>query len=602
MMAGMRTALAALATAIVAAAAAAGQGRLDTWRRDARGTVTGAPDAGRAVPVGSLQKPFVAEAWAAAHPGTPAPRFRCDGRSCWRPSGHGALGLARATSVSCNAAFLALAADTPPAILRSTLEAEGFVIDGEMTPEAAIGMGDAVVIPPGRLLESYVRLTRTPWVAGDALRREVLAGLRQAAHDGTARGLARRGVWAKTGTVEDPDRRGLATIGWTLAVDDSGAAVLARLQPGTGRQAAEALGRKVDDRTMPAPHSGPARRIRVLLFEAIRPRSVRAENRSPMPAARARGPVRPGDAVWLSAGDRLGESLWRLALPDRPFDRTVKAALFAEAGRDGRLQVVAEMDAREYVSGMIAAEMPDGSRARRVELGAAALRFSAAGPRHPRADLCDTTHCAWFIGRGPRVRWPSPRRPVAESEPVRALGDEEWTAILAAARQPGLAHWTAHCGGQPLSEHAVWGRGDRHAPACPLHAGAPPPSWTRFWSDDALRQAFGARVTRVRATVEDGVRRLLVESGGTTRRLLYDDAHRALAAVLGWDALPSPPESVTRVAAGFRADGVGAGHRVGLCLGGGGARSAAARGVGRDGEYQALDLGHGRPRGLRGAE
>jgi hypothetical protein len=75
--------------------------------------------------VGSLQKPFVAEAWARAHPGMPSPRFRCDGRSCWRPSGTAVLGLARATAVSCNAAFLALAAETPPAILRSTLERRG---------------------------------------------------------------------------------------------------------------------------------------------------------------------------------------------------------------------------------------------------------------------------------------------------------------------------------------------------------------------------------------------------------------------------------------------------------------------------------------------
>jgi hypothetical protein len=304
----------------------------------------------------------------------------------------------------------------------------------------------------------------------------------------------------------------------------------------------------------------------------------------------------------LNAGERLGESLWRLALPDRPLDRTVKAALTPEASRDGRLEVVAEMEARDYVSGMIAGELPDGSRARRVELGAAALRLRAVGPRHAHADFCDTTHCAWFIGRGPRLRWPSPRQPVVESAPVRALEDEEWTAIVAAARQPGPVHWTAHCGGQPLSEYAVWGRGDRRAPPCPLHAGAPPAPWTRFWPDDALQQAFGARVTRIDATVEDGVHRLLVESGGTTRRLLYDDAHRALASVLGWDALPSPPDRVTRAAAGFRAEGVGSGHRVGLCLDGGAARSAAAGSVGRDGDDQALDLGHHRAPGLRGTE
>jgi hypothetical protein len=456
------------------------------------------------------------------------------------------------------------------------------VVGGEMTAEAAIGLGDTIVIAPDRLLQAYARLTRTPWMAGDALRREVLAGLRQAAQDGTARGLGRRGFWAKTGTVEDPDRPGLATIGWTLAVDDSGASILARLRPGTGRQAAVALGRLLERPSVSADDSAAAGRVRVLLFEAIRPRSVRATNRGSLPAARSGGSVRPGETAWLRAGERLGESLWRLSLPDRALDRTVKAALSAETGRDGRLDVVAEMDAREYVSGMIAAELPDGSRAQRVDLGAAALRLRARGPRHPRANFCDTTHCAWFIGRGPRLRWLAPRQAALEDGPLRPVDDEEWARIVEAARRPGPIHWTSHCGGRPLSEYEVWGRGDRGAPACPLHGGALSTPWIRLWPDDAVERAFGGRVMRMEVTLEDGVHRLLVESGGTTRRLLYDEAHRALASVLGWDALPSPPDRVTRTAAGFRAEGVGAGHRVGLCLGGGSVERSARSGGGGD--------------------
>jgi hypothetical protein len=46
----------------------------------------------------------------------------------------------------------------------------------------------------------------------------------------------------------------------------------------------------------------------------------------------------------------------------------------------------------------------------------------------------------------------------------------------------------------------------------------------------------------------------------------YDDAHRRLAARLGWDSMPAPASRVTRTAAGFTAEGVGFGHRVGLCL------------------------------------
>ena len=553
---GIRVLLSVLATGLAvgaAVAAVAPEPQLMTWRRDVHGVVSGGAGSDLAVPVGSLLKPFVAQAWAAAHPGRPTPRWHCDGRGCWRRSGHGTVGLVRATALSCNAAFLALAADTPPAVLRSTFEAEGFVVAGAVTPQAAVGLEDGVAVAPASLLAAYARLTRRPWTAGETVRLEILAGLRQAAQDGTARGVGRSGVWAKTGTVEDPDRRGLSTIGWTVAVDDSGSAVLARLRPGTGREAAAALGRLAGAGILGAARTDEGDRVRVLLFTALRPRSVRATNGE------------TGETVWLSPGQPRAEGVWRLSLPGT-LERAVKAALTAERGPDGSLQVIAEMDAREYVSGMIAAELPDGSRSQRIDLGAAALRLRARGPRHAGAHFCDTTHCATFIGRGPMVRWPSPHRAVMLDRAPRPVDDEEWARMVGAARRPGPVYWTSHCGGHPLSEYAVWGRGDRQAPACPLHAGAPARPWTRFWSDEALARALGARVDRAFVSVEDTVQGLTVESGGRTRRLLYDEAHRALASVLGWDALPSPPDRIVRAPGGFRAFGVGAGHRVGLCL------------------------------------
>ena len=51
-----------------------------------------------------------------------------------------------------------------------------------------------------------------------------------------------------------------------------------------------------------------------------------------------------------------------------------------------------------------------------------------------------------------------------------------------------------------------------------------------------------------------------------SRVLRYDEAHRLLAEVLGWDALPSPASRLRPVAEGYEVEGVGSGHRVGLCL------------------------------------
>ena len=172
------------------------------------------------------------------------------------------------------------------------------------------------------------------------------------------------------------------------------------------------------------------------------------------------------------------------------------------------------------------------------------------------------------------------------------------------SRRPGPLYWTSHCGGHPLSAWAGWGSGDRTAASCPLHRAGTSRPWSRSWPDDALARAFGGRVTRIEVAAEDGVLRLLVETPGQTRRLLYDDAHRALAAVLGWDALPSPPDRVTRAGAGYRAEGVGSGHRVGLCLGGGADErpTRSARREGTDRYDHPLELADDRGLGFRGTE
>jgi hypothetical protein len=249
---------------------------------------------------------------------------------------------------------------------------------------------------------------------------------------------------------------------------------------------------------------------------------------------------------------------------------------------------------------MIAGEMPDGSRARRVELVAAALRLRAMGCDTPTADFCDTTHCAWFIGRGLASAGLARGSPWSRARPC-VPRDEEWDGQSSPPRGDRPGPLDAHCGGQAALRVRRVGRGDRRAPACPLHAGAPPPPWTRFWPDDALQRAFGARVTRIDTTVEDGVHRLLVASGGTTRRLLYDDAHRALASVLGWDAVPSPPGRVTARPPGSAPRASAQGTASALCLNGGAARSAAARARGATATISAGSRPPPRP-GLRGTE
>jgi stage II sporulation protein D len=550
------------------------------WLEDGRLRTKGAAS-DRPLPVGSLMKPFVVKAWARAHPGEAPPRHRCEGGvSCWRPSGHGDLGLAGALAVSCNAYFRALAADTPARDLAAALVDEGFTLRASPSPEAAIGLdgADGPLVRPRALLEAYVRLTREPWPVGEDVRTQVLAGLRDSATRGTARGLGRRGYWAKTGTVPALDGVPLRTSGWALAVDDAGSPVLGLLARGTGREAATALGSALarEDRMVAplGPEASAVDVVRVALLGALSPRAIVVRNVGAAPVAGSRGYVGPGGQLALLPKDRLADGSWEIEVPRYGFRRRVRGGLACTAAPNGTLRLVLSTPRDEYVAGVLAAELDRPDPETRVALGAAVLRFLDDGPRHADATVCDQTHCAWFVGRGPRLLWPAPDR----AEPVRldtrqaaddagGLAPELWSRIQDLARMPGPARWTAHCGGAPLSAHAVWGNGDRRIWSCPRHQGRPGPVWRRRWSADALARAFGGPVSAVEVAGRDGVWQLRVSTPAGSRDLGFDDAHRALARVSGWDSLPSPALRVVRAGADFEAEGVGSGHRVGLCLG-----------------------------------
>lgn len=537
-----------------------------------------------ALPVGSLQKPFVAKAWAETHAGRLPPRLACaGGPSCWLPAGHGTSDLVRALAVSCNAYFVQLAGDTPPGDLTRVLREEGFRVEGDVKPAGAIGLADGppATITPEALLRAYARLVSRPWASGENVRTLVLRGLREAARHGTAQGLARRGVWAKTGTVAALDGAPLQTSGWALALDDAGRGLLALLPRGTGREAARAAaGLFEGGASTPAARPGePPEVVRVRLLDLLAPRRVDVLNVGDAPVALA-GPragdawLGPGARLTLAAGARVGEGLLELRAPEFGFVRRLRGTLAAGGDAGRGLRLTAEVALDEYVAGVLAAEAPQADAALREELATVVLRFLSMGPRHaPDADVCDATHCAVFGGRGPRLAWLDPRRArvIAPDAGFAPLDPASWARVRDRARTPGARHFSGHCGGAPLSERYVWGRGESAVTACPRHPPGSGATWRRLWPRPPLERAFGQAPRALRVDDGDGVWRLVVDLPGTTRRLQFDDAHRVLATALSWDALPSPATRVTPRGDAFEATGVGAGHRVGLCLGMGGA-------------------------------
>ena len=88
----------------------------------------------------------------------------------------------------------------------------------------------------------------------------------------------------------------------------------------------------------------------------------------------------------------------------------------------------------------------------------------------------------------------------------------------------------------------------------------------REWKASDLARAFGAVPEKLEVGDEGGVWVLRITGPEGSQNLRYDAAHRLLATVLGWDALPSPADSVDAIPGGYRVQGSGLGHRVGLCL------------------------------------
>jgi hypothetical protein len=311
------------------------------------------------------------------------------------------------------------------------------------------------------------------------------------------------------------------------------------------------------------------------MLEELRLTEVRLKNLSAGPVDSSRGFVGPGAVVTVARGDRFSEGRWGIEARKPVFERRVQAAIEVEE-REGPLRLIATMTARDYANGVLKAELGPTLGPLRTQLASAVLRYLTRGPRHAEADVCDSTHCAWFVGEGPVPRWLQPDSSVNDRNMAAELSDEEWTQAVAGARdQPrGPDLWTADCGGDPASLRFVWGGEDRRVRACPRHPKGSGRVWRREWSTADLTAVFGAGPEAINVAIVDGQWMLKVSlaprtaaGSATTVALTFDEAHRRLAARMGWDAMPAPASSVSRTRAGFMAEGTGFGHRVGLCLG-----------------------------------
>lgn len=452
-----------------------------------------------------------------------ATRVPCSGEAtiaghvirCSHPRLRHAVGPAEALALSCNVFFATVGRRLPRARFDAVLTALGLPPAPARAPMSLAATGlDASPVLPGRLLEVFVRLVRDPAaVPLDAAdRRLVLEGLRGSAAHGTASAFAERGIaaLAKTGTdsAAAGGTEGLVVAAWPA---EAPAHAIVLLAAGVAGSQAAALAAE-----------------------------VAAGNTSG-------GGVHPPRAATTGRAGASGVAL-RIGFPGR------------EGGYDVRTVAL-----EAYVPQVVAGEAVTASPPAALEALAITVRtFALANrARHSREgfDLCTLTHCQVL------------RRPDAAARRAAAATSGR---VLAWKGRPAAIHYTASCGGSSERPSAVW-PGAADPPFLPVRADEAcrgEPRWAAEIAAPDLERALlagGFRGGPLR-----GVRAIGRTSSGRTMRLALPgmapdhvaapELRRLVGRALGWHLLKSTDFEVRRTGAGYRFEGRGFGHGVGLCV------------------------------------
>ncbi len=231
-----------------------------------------------------------------------------------------------------------------------------------------------------------------------------------------------------------------------------------------------------------------------------------------------------------------------------------------------------------YVLGAALSEVvPIGERpavaARVYEVQAILARTYVAAHlnRHRREgfDVCDTTHCQLYE---PGRIQTSSYAAIARTAVTRTAG-----RIVTFNRRPAEVLFHADCGGHTVTPAQAWG-GTNH-PYLPAQADTVPGLAHRAWQFSATsadwatllgrdpRTAVGDTISqfRVTRTAAGGRVTEVLITGAGERRVSGEVLRAVVVATRGARAVLSSQFTVTRTPDGFRLDGSGFGHGVGLC-------------------------------------
>lgn len=225
----------------------------------------------------------------------------------------------------------------------------------------------------------------------------------------------------------------------------------------------------------------------------------------------------------------------------------------------------------DYVARVLSGEgQPKAAPAAQEALAIVIRTFALANRQRHRAegyDLCDTTHCQVM-------------RPVHAA--ARAAAVATSGRVLLDRGRPAFVFYSAHNGGTPALASEIWPGAVDYAPGELHDACDEIPGWTAdLTTDDVERvlQAAGLSGRRLRRlTILDrtasGRAGRMRADGFTPDTIAAYEFRMAAGRTLGWQRVRSTAFTLSEAKDGYRLDGVGYGHGVGLCVVGAGLRAA----------------------------
>ena len=233
--------------------------------------------------------------------------------------------------------------------------------------------------------------------------------------------------------------------------------------------------------------------------------------------------------------------------------------------RAGGRYAVETFPLEEYVARVLAGEAAGGSPPAALEALAVAVRTFAVGNRGRHQgdgfDLCTLTHCQVL-----RATYPA----------VRNAASATTGQVLLVNGAPASVFYTASCGGRTERPSAVWPGAEDPAylPSKSDRACGGEPRWAAEIPVQDLERtlaAAGYRGAHLRGLEVDGRstsgRAARVHLDGMTPDAISgQDLRMVVGRTLGWHLLKSTDFTVRRTGGGYRFEGKGFGHGVGLCV------------------------------------